>query len=156
MSAAGEVCRAFRNTGRCRYGDACKFEHTEGDTIEPPPRGPCFDFRDAGNCKYGDKCRFLHGDDDVRPATTPAVRTRAPRAPRADAEVRAPKPRGVCYDFRDAGDCKFGDKCRFAHGEDDARPATEAPARRAPGLCFNFRDTGNCEYGDECRFSHAV
>ncbi|CAK0877020.1 unnamed protein product, partial [Prorocentrum cordatum] len=22
---------------------------------------------------------------------------------------------GICYDFRDKGDCKFGDRCRFSH-----------------------------------------
>ena len=39
-----EVCRAFRNTGRCRHGDDCKYEHSEGEPIEPPPRGQCFNF----------------------------------------------------------------------------------------------------------------
>lgn len=24
---------------------------------------------------------------------------------------------GVCYQFRDQGFCKFGDSCRFAHGD---------------------------------------
>ena len=25
MAAAAEICRAFRNNGKCRYGDECKF-----------------------------------------------------------------------------------------------------------------------------------
>ena len=58
------VCRAFRNTGRCRYGDECNYEHSEGDPIEPPPRGQCFNWKQTGECDYGDNCRFLHGDDD--------------------------------------------------------------------------------------------
>jgi hypothetical protein len=24
-----EICRAFRNTGHCRYGEECKFIHKE-------------------------------------------------------------------------------------------------------------------------------
>ena len=39
MADQGEVCRAFRNKGRCRNGDDCKYLHTEGEAIEPPPRG---------------------------------------------------------------------------------------------------------------------
>ena len=39
-----EICRAFRNTGKCRYNEECKFEHSDGDFIEPPPRGMCFNF----------------------------------------------------------------------------------------------------------------
>jgi len=30
------------------------------------------------------------------------------------------KPLRVCWDFQRSGSCKFGDKCRFAHGVDDA------------------------------------
>ena len=47
MSDGEEVCRAFRNTGRCRFGDECKFAHSEGEPIEVcdptnprPPRPP--------------------------------------------------------------------------------------------------------------------
>ena len=29
---ATEVCRMFRNTGRCRFGDACKYIHLDGET----------------------------------------------------------------------------------------------------------------------------
>ena len=31
-----EICRAFRNTGHCRYGEECKFIHSEGEPIAPP------------------------------------------------------------------------------------------------------------------------
>ena len=30
-----EVCRAYRNNGSCRYGDECKYEHSEGEPIAP-------------------------------------------------------------------------------------------------------------------------
>lgn len=60
-----EICRAFR-LGRCRFGDACQYEHSEGEPIPPPPRGECFSFNDSGECKYGSRCRFTHGHDDAR------------------------------------------------------------------------------------------
>ena len=31
------ICLAFRNTGRCRYGDACKYRHVAGGAAEAPP-----------------------------------------------------------------------------------------------------------------------
>ena len=66
MADADEVCRAFRNNGKCRYNDECKFAHTDGDFIEPPPRGLCFNFQQDGECSFGDRCRFLHGEEDDR------------------------------------------------------------------------------------------
>ena len=61
-----EVCRAYRNQGRCRNGDACPFEHSEGEPIPQPPRGECFTFKEQGECKFGNRCRFKHGADDDR------------------------------------------------------------------------------------------
>ena len=66
MTEEQEICRAYRNQGRCRYGDECKFSHSEGEAIEPPPRGLCFNFRDGGACDFGDRCRYMHGDVDNR------------------------------------------------------------------------------------------
>ena len=63
---AVEICRAFRNKGKCRYGDECKYEHSEGEEIPNPPRGPCFNWQENGECTFGDRCRFKHGDDDDR------------------------------------------------------------------------------------------
>ena len=63
MSASGmdvqsiEICRAYRNNGKCRYGDDCKFEHSEGEPIANPPRGKCFSFEQDGDCQYGNRCR---------------------------------------------------------------------------------------------------
>ena len=62
---AVEICRAFRNKGKCRYGDECKYEHSEGEEIPNPPRGPCFNWQENGECTFGDRCRFKHGDDDI-------------------------------------------------------------------------------------------
>ena len=66
MGDDGEVCRAWRNNGKCRYGDECKFEHSEGEPIAQPPRGECFNFKEGNECQFGDRCRFLHGENDPR------------------------------------------------------------------------------------------
>ena len=59
-----EVCRAFRNNGKCRYGDECNYAHTEGQSIPAPPRSQCYNWEETGACPYGDRCRYLHGPDD--------------------------------------------------------------------------------------------
>jgi hypothetical protein len=64
MSTA--VCRHFRNTGKCKFGDECKYQHSAGDAIASPPRGPCNNYRQGGECKFGDRCRYLHGETDPR------------------------------------------------------------------------------------------
>ena len=61
----------------------------------------------------------------------------------------APKKKGICYNFSENGECRFGDGCRFSHGgDDDAEGASDAVAREpaAPGLCYQFRDNGSCRF----------
>lgn len=149
MATSGsEVCRAFRNTGRCRNGDDCKYEHSTGDVIAPPPAGPCFNFRDAGNCEFGDRCRFTHGESDVRfdENGRRKKQERAPRAPKVEGAAeggavkpkkkrkpRTNKPRStekideVCNNYL-AGKCRYGDNCRRQHEGDI--PQVNIPPRR--------------------------
>lgn len=51
----------------------------------------------------------------------------------------------VCYEFQDTGSCKYGDNCRFPHGNQSAGVTS---------ACRQWRDTGSCSYGSSCRFSH--
>ena len=52
LEMADEICRAFRNTGHCRYGEECKFIHSEGEPIAPPnkPVGMVRSDPIASNC----------------------------------------------------------------------------------------------------------
>jgi len=96
--------------------------------------GVCFQFRDTGNCSFGDRCRFNHGDggseDRGGRSEDRGGRSeeRGGRSGRSggyggssydrndrgnDREQGGSK--GICYDFRDNGNCRFGDRCRFSH-----------------------------------------
>lgn len=126
-----EVCRSFRNKGRCKYGEDCKYEHTEGEPIPPPPRGSCHNFTGTGECKFAERCRFMHGDNDARFDETGAFikqarrgddqprRTREPRVPR-DPDAPVVKIDEDCKNWL-AGRCRFADNCRRNHVGDVAQ-----------------------------------
>lgn len=73
----------------------------------------------------------------------------------------------ACYQFQSEGTCRFGETCRFSHGEagaeDDAYNAGGGGGYRPRGrggggggnrMCYTFQEQGSCSYGDNCRFSH--
>eukprot|EP00750_Incisomonas_marina_P000783 INCI10583.1.p1 GENE.INCI10583.1~~INCI10583.1.p1 ORF type:complete len:211 (-),score=30.98 INCI10583.1:211-843(-) len=172
MAEASEVCRAFRNTGRCRYGESCKYEHSEGDAIEPPPRGQCFNFEQDGECEYGDRCRYLHGEEDGS-RFEKKRKPRKPRGPRKEAgaeeevdgedrPARARKPRRKprrkarvpgekldedCNNYA-AGRCRYGENCSRRHVGD-----VEQHVEKIDEVCNNFLE-GRCQFGDLCRRVH--
>ena len=146
-----EICRAFRNTGRCRYGDECKYQHSEGEAIANPPRGLCFNFQQDGECKFGDRCRFKHGEDDPRFDETgdkiptagkkKRVRKRNNDAPREKLDE-------VCNNYME-GRCRYGENCRRLHPGN----VEQQPVEKIDEICNNYQQ-GRCRFGDLCRRTH--
>jgi len=64
-----EICRAYEETGLCRYGDRCQFAHSQEER-RLVPRHPrykteiCKTFWDSGTCPYGRRCCFIHHDGE--------------------------------------------------------------------------------------------
>jgi len=138
----------------------------------------CYQFKDTGACDYGDNCRFWHADK------APGRDNSARRNNFGNDDFGSGGSRGggVCFQFRDTGDCSFGDRCRFNHGDDGGsggrdngrsggyndggsrsggRDYNDGGSRSggrddggSKGVCYDFRDNGNCRFGDRCRFSH--
>ena len=152
--ADDEICRAFRNTGNCRYGENCKFLHEEGPPIAPPnkPVGMCFAFEADGECQFGDRCRFRHGESDTR----------------FDADGCRDVSQEICRDFR-AGRCRLGPECPRQHvdapegGEPDGeghrkteggkKRRGQREVKKVDEVCENYL-AGRCRYGDQCRRQH--
>lgn len=59
----------------------------------------------------------------------------------------------LCRSFAEVGACKYGDKCQFAHGEDELRTITRHPKFKTEN-CKSFHSTGFCPYGPRCHFIH--
>lgn len=59
----------------------------------------------------------------------------------------------LCKHFMDTGNCRYGTKCQFAHGETELRGVLRHPKYKTT-LCKVFASEGACSYGDRCRFIH--
>lgn len=59
----------------------------------------------------------------------------------------------LCKRFMETGNCRYGNKCQFAHGEQELRGILRHPKYKTV-RCKNFSITGTCPYGSRCRFLH--
>ncbi|CAO1439570.1 unnamed protein product [Diamesa serratosioi] len=59
----------------------------------------------------------------------------------------------LCRPFEEAGECKYGDKCQFAHGMHELRNLQRHPKYKTE-LCRTFHSVGFCPYGPRCHFVH--
>lgn len=61
----------------------------------------------------------------------------------------------LCRPFLENGFCKYGDKCQFAHGEQDLRCLPRHPKYKTE-LCRTYHTRGFCPYGLRCHFIHSI
>lgn len=59
----------------------------------------------------------------------------------------------LCRPYQEYRVCKYGEKCQFAHGEDDLRIMPRHPKYKTE-LCRTYHSTGFCPYGPRCHFIH--
>ena len=59
----------------------------------------------------------------------------------------------ICKKFQSIGKCPYGNKCRFAHGEQELimKPKGKNYKKIA---CKSFFEKGYCPYGSRCHFRH--
>eukprot|EP01126_Amoeba_proteus_P004007 TRINITY_DN11366_c0_g2_i1.p1 TRINITY_DN11366_c0_g2~~TRINITY_DN11366_c0_g2_i1.p1 ORF type:complete len:280 (-),score=30.73 TRINITY_DN11366_c0_g2_i1:382-1221(-) len=55
----------------------------------------------------------------------------------------------------ETGQCRYGTKCQFAHGNHEIRNVLRHP-RYKTEICRTFHTIGTCAYGRRCRFVHHV
>lgn len=59
----------------------------------------------------------------------------------------------LCRSWTETGECRYNDKCQFAHGRDELRCVVRHPKYKTQ-VCRTFMSTGQCPYGSRCRFIH--
>jgi len=90
---------------------------------------------EQGNCSYGDNCRFAHGDQELRPAPQGGFQQQGDNGGGRGGfrgggrggfggggggrggfgGGQDDRPQGVCRNFQQTGECRFGESCRFSH-----------------------------------------
>lgn len=62
----------------------------------------------------------------------------------------------LCSSFvRSGGYCPYGDKCQFAHGDDELK-RVDRPNNWRSKPCQNWIKTGTCAYNERCCFRHGM
>lgn len=59
----------------------------------------------------------------------------------------------LCALFVKLGVCPYGNKCQFAHGENELKDIARPPKWRSKP-CANWTKFGSCRYGNRCCFQH--
>lgn len=59
----------------------------------------------------------------------------------------------MCLSFSNTGKCKYGGKCRFAHGEEELRSVAHGSKYKTV-KCKQWESEGWCKYGPRCHFIH--
>eukprot|EP00798_Chlamydomonas_sp_ICE-L_P030353 gene30353-35358_t len=74
-----------------------------------------------GSCAYGNNCRYAHGEEDLRVPSNAANGNRAGPTPDKRLLINMMKKTRLCQDFMQTGNCRYGEKCTFAHGQHELR-----------------------------------
>ena len=60
-----------------------------------------------------------------------------------------------CHNMEIYGQCKFGENCAFAHGDDELKEKVKNFNYKTK-LCKQFFEEGFCPYGSRCQFNHKI
>ena len=106
------------------------------------------------SCAYGPRCRYLHIPTIPPPLQAGAFGGGSVRGLGGDRYRYKMK---MCKHL-ETGQCPFGDKCRFAHSDEEIRKSivnniiSQNP-RYKTTFC-TFQD-GSCPKGEKCHFAHS-
>lgn len=59
----------------------------------------------------------------------------------------------LCRPFTEEGECKYANKCQYAHGTHELRPIFRHLKHKTK-LCHKYHTTGFCNYGSRCTYIH--
>lgn len=94
----------------------------------------CRHFQSKGMCNMGDQCNFAHGEAELRYNSGGGANPEDPSAENGYFQKPAYNNNSsfnysqskyyktvLCRNYQTKGSCQFGEKCKFAHGEEDLK-----------------------------------
>ncbi|KAL3792274.1 LOW QUALITY PROTEIN: hypothetical protein ACHAW5_001100 [Stephanodiscus triporus] len=144
-------CRDFLRTGRCKYGESCKYNHPTNvesgggvkpdDPSEPlfpvrPTEPPCQYFLKHGTCKFGQSCKFNH----------PSGCSLVDGGGGGGGSGSLPSGHLVFVTTNDAS----------THLMTSSTSVQVLPQRLNEPNCIYFLRNGKCKYGATCKFHHPL
>lgn len=138
-------CRDFIRTGRCKYGESCKYNHPDGggttlsDPSEPlfpfrPDEPPCSYYLKHGFCKFGQSCKFHH--PPMSPDNCSAVY----------------EPFYISVDFPKETIVNTTD-INFVSNTCSTQTLPQRPGELN---CTYYMRFGTCKFGFHCRYNHPL
>eukprot|EP00440_Ansanella_granifera_P033165 gb/GFBE01035982.1/.p1 GENE.gb/GFBE01035982.1/~~gb/GFBE01035982.1/.p1 ORF type:complete len:389 (+),score=7.87 gb/GFBE01035982.1/:1-1167(+) len=156
-------CRFFK-VGRCFRGDDCTFAHYEEELMPELSlihTRLCKDYTSTGRCRMGGNCKYAHSQEELLQARTDLAQRQenalqfqdqlARRPDRCSDKTREHKFRTRMCKFFEAGTCRAGDECGYAHYDYHLQP--EVSLYRTE-LCYDFESDGYCRRGAACKYAH--
>ena len=145
-------CRDFLRTGRCKYGESCKYNHPlnvesggglpdDGPLPNRPGEQPCHYFLKHGICKFGHSCKFDH------PSGPHVEKTLTGSATASTVNIGTSNGRPVASP---------GGLVYIANPASGTTAVQVLPQRPTEPDCIYFLRNGRCKYGPICKFHHPL
>lgn len=61
----------------------------------------------------------------------------------------------MCKNWEMKGECRWGNRCSYAHGEHELVKKTHLPKNFMTRACETFHKDGFCSFGKRCQFMHS-
>ena len=154
-------CRDFLRTGRCKYGESCKYHHPLGGTKANDPNEPPFPIRPGeptcqyylknATCKFGQTCKFHHPPQLLLHKANGMINS-ASMVSIGNSSTSAIT--RMNHQLLDAGE----ETETSIHNPINDRPHREfretLPQRLGEPDCGYFLRNGRCKYGVTCKYHH--
>jgi len=146
-------CRDYLRTGRCKYGESCKYNHPlnveSGGGVKPtnpgeplfpirPMEPACQYFLKHGTCKFGQACKFNH------PSGSPLA-----------GDVCMPAGQLVFVTSNNNGITGTSSSSLMQAASSNSSVQV-LPQRPTEPNCIYFLRNGKCKYGATCKFHHPL
>ena len=147
-------CRDFLRTGRCKYGESCKYNHplnvesggglSDGGPLpNRPGEPPCHYFLKHGICKFGQSCKFDHpsGPHVQKGLTGLAASNNIGGEGTGNGRAAVASSGGLVY---------------VTNPATGTTTVQVLPQRPNEPDCIYFLRNGRCKYGSICKFHHPL